>query len=193
MSQPAVRLQPHAGDLFRVRGRRLVGRVVSTTAVVGPTHGCLLIYVYADGRLSRESLLVPPMLTTRAPFSHGLFEPLRREPVAGHALARHVFRDGAGHLLDEEGRPVAALSDLPAGTPVGEYRLLGVEAIEAMLSASPADYDAPEPASAHGLDTTEAVRQLFARWTAAFGRPPTREEWLALYDVASEGVEAPPS
>jgi hypothetical protein len=30
------------------------------------------------------------------------------------------------------------------------------------------------------------VRQLVARWVAAFGRPPTREEWASLYDVAMD-------
>src|SRR5580700_676429 len=107
-----ARSVPRTGDLFTVRGRRLVGRVASTGAVVGPTHGCLLVYVYADARLSREALLLPPMLTTRAPFSRGLFERLRSEPLLpGVLLERHAFRDARGALLDEEGRPVEGALD----------------------------------------------------------------------------------
>jgi hypothetical protein len=138
--------------------------------------------VYADAHLSRDALLVPPLLTTRAPFSHGLFEPLRSESLApGHALSRHSFRDTAGHLLDEEGRPVQ-----PGAEPVGEYRLLGVEALETLLAGAPGEYDAPPAGPPPASDVTTAVRDLVARWVAAFGRPPTREEWLSLYDVAME-------
>ena len=194
MSRPAPQHAPHKGDLFTVRGRRLVGRVISTGAVVGPTHGCLLVYVYANARLSRDALLVPPLLTTRAPFSHGLFEPLRSEALApGHARVRHAFRDAAGHLLDEEGRPVQPLQD--GAEPVGEYRLLGVEALEALLAASPGGYDAPPAGPPPASDVAGAVRDVVARWVAAFGRPPTREEWLSLYDVAMESGddEARPS
>jgi len=175
-----TRQAPRVGDLFTVRGRRLAGRVVSTSAVVGPTHGCILVYVYADARLSRDALLVPPMLTTRAPWSHGLFEPLRSEPLLpGQALERHAFRDARGDLFDEQGRPVAA----PRG-PVGEYRLFEVDAIEAALARVPAQYDVPPPGPQPAGDVGEAVRDIVSRWVAAFGRPPTRDEWLSLYEVA---------
>ena len=182
---------PRVGDLFTVRGRRLVGRVVSTSAVVGPTHGCILVYVYADARLSRDALLVPPLLTTRAPFSHGLFEPLRSEALSpGQVLARHAFRDAAGHLLDEEGRPLKAEGGAEV---VGEYRLLSVEAVEALLGGLPAGYDVPVAGPPPASDVTGGVKDLLARWVAAFGRPPTREEWLSLYEVAmgEEGPERP--
>ena len=185
MSRPS----PHAGDLFCVRGRRLVGRVVSTSAVVGPTHGCLLVYVYADARLSRDALLVPPLLTTRAPFSRGLFEPLRSEALSpGHALTHHAFQDASGHLLDEEGRPTTLA---PGAAPVSEYRLLEVEAIEALLARALGGYDAPPAAPPAAGDVTGAVRDLIARWVTSFGRPPTREEWLSLYEVAMETVDGP--
>jgi len=176
---------PRVGDLFTVRGRRLVGRVISTSAVVGPTHGCILVYVYADARLSRDALLVPPLLTTRAPFSHGLFEPLRGESLLpGHVLPRHAFRDAAGHLLDDEGRPVKAGE---GGAPVvGEYRLLSVEAVEAQLGLTAGGYDVPAAGPPPASDVTGGVKDLAARWVAAFGRPPTREEWLSLYDVAMD-------
>ncbi len=183
-----ARSVPRTGDLFTVRGRRLVGRVVSTGAVVGPTHGCLLVYVYADARLSREALLVPPMLTTRAPFSRGLFERLRSEPLLpGVLLERHAFRDARGALLDEEGRPVEGVLD--PGVPVGEYRLQEVEAIEAVLGASTVAYDPPPPAAPPADDVGAALRDIVMRWVKSFGRPPTREEWQSLYDVAVSGED----
>ena len=134
-----TRHEPRVGDLFTVRGRRLVGRVVSTEAIVGPTHGCVLVHLYADGRLSPDALLVPPLLTTRAPWSHGLFEHLRSEPWRTHP-GRHCFQDASGRFVDELGRPLAA-----PFAPVGEYRLHGVDAIEELLAQAPGGYDAPPP------------------------------------------------
>src|SRR5580704_5504866 len=164
------RRAPRVGDLFTVRGRRLVGRVVSTTAVVGPTHGCVLVYVFSDASLSPGKLLVPPMLTTRAPWSHGLFELLRGEPLLpGRALERHCFRDARGGLFDEEGRPLDAAIE-----PVGEYRLFEVASVEAALSRAPGGYDAPPPDPAAATDLGAALRDIVARWVASFGRPPTR-------------------
>ncbi len=123
--------EPLMGDVFEVRGRGLLGRVVSTEAIVGPTHGCILVYVYAGRELSRDALLGPPMLTTRAPWSHGLFHTVRNEPLLpGSFFDSHCFRDGARYV-DEEGRPVKE----PTG-PVGEYRLLDVDAIERALSTT---------------------------------------------------------
>lgn len=123
--------EPLMGDVFEVRG--LLGRVVSTEAIVGPTHGCILVYVYAGKELSRDALLVPPMLTTRAPWSRGLFATVRNEPLLpGSFFDRHCFRDGA-RFVDEEGRPVKDPAE-----PIGEYRLLDVDAIERTLAAATA-------------------------------------------------------
>ena len=177
---------PRVGGLFTVARRRLVGRVVSTSAVVGPTHGCILVYVYADARLSRDGLLVPPLLTTRAPWSRGLFEPLRAEPLLpGLALERHAFRDGRGALFDELGRPLEAASE-----PIGEYRLLEVEEIETVLARAPAAYEPPPPGASPGADLEVALRDIVTRWVASFGRPPTRDEWQALYDVAMDDARS---
>lgn len=119
------------GDVFEVRGGGLLGRVVSTEAIVGPTHGCILVYVYAGKEVSRDALLVPPMLTTRAPWSRGLFETVRNEPLLpGSFFDRHCFRDGA-RFVDEEGRPVKDPAE-----PIGEYKLLDVEAIERALASA---------------------------------------------------------
>lgn len=127
--------EPRVGDVFEVRGRgsKRLGRVVSTEAIVGPTHGCILVYVYAGPELSRDALLVAPMLTTRAPWSHGLFETVRSEPLLpGSFFERHCFRAGERHV-DEEGRPVK-----DATGPIGEYKLLDVDAIERVLASATA-------------------------------------------------------
>jgi hypothetical protein len=126
------RRDPQVGDVFAIRGRNNLGRVVSAGAVVGPTHGCLLVYVYRDSTLSRDALLVPPMLTTRAPFFRGLFEPRHGRPLLpGETFETHGFRDAAGRLLDELGRPLAAASP---GAPVGTYRLLDAGGVMDLLA-----------------------------------------------------------
>jgi hypothetical protein len=116
------------GDVFSVRrtdgaplrAEELLGRVVSTSAIVGPTHGCHLVYVYRPGsKLARNELLLAPLMTTRAPWSRGYFEYLRSEPLLpGSFFERHCFADAQGRLYDEESRPVDAPCD-----PVGPWRL----------------------------------------------------------------------
>ena len=126
---------PQIGDVFAVRrpeAEALWGRVVSTSAIVGPTHGCNLVYVYRPGSaLERVDLLVPPMMTTRAPWSHRYFEFVRSEPLLpGDFFERHCFRDTQGRLYDEKGRPL----DSPVG-PVGRWRLYEeVHAIEEAIA-----------------------------------------------------------
>jgi hypothetical protein len=175
-----ARREPQLGDVFAIRGRKLLGRVVSTTAVVGPTHGCALVYVYRDATLSREALLVPPLLTTRAPWYRGLFEHRESRPLMPRDyFAQHVFRDAKGLLFDEEERP---LDGAPPGVPVGEHRLLDVDGVADALHAVPGGYE-PPPLRAPSLDAVRfAARALVDRWTADQGRPPTRAEWAALYE-----------
>jgi hypothetical protein len=130
------RRAPQIGDVFSIRGTALVGRVVSTTAIVGPTHGCLLVYVYADAkRPSRDRLLLPPMLTTRAPFSHGVFEYMKSRPLLpGDYFERHAFRDAQGNVYDEEARPLPSTSVPDA--PVGEWALQPADAIERAVATA---------------------------------------------------------
>ncbi len=130
---PAPKHAPQIGDLFLVRGTALRGRVVSTSAIVGPTHGCLLVYLYADAsHPSRDRLLLPPLLTTRAPFSHGLFTYEKSMPLLpGDYFERHAFRDDKGRLYDEEGRPLDA-----AEAPVGTWALQPVEAVEQAIATA---------------------------------------------------------
>ena len=125
---------PQIGDVFVVHASKasgLLGRVVSTSAIVGPTHGCNLVYVYVAGSaLTRERLLTAPIMTTRAPWAHRYFEFLRSEPLLpGDFFEQHAFRDDQGRLYDEEGRPLQAASG-----PVGEWRLFDVDAIDAAIT-----------------------------------------------------------
>jgi hypothetical protein len=145
-----VKRAAQVGDVFAVRrpggasgpGSRelaagvgadgLLGRVVSMDAIVGPTHGCALVYVYRPGGdLSRDALLLAPMMTTRAPWSRGYFEFVRSQPLLpGDFFERHCFRDAHGSLFDEESRPLDAPSE-----PVGEWRLYDrVEVIEEAIA-----------------------------------------------------------
>jgi hypothetical protein len=164
--------EPQIGDAFTVeRGSdraRVVGRVVSTSAIVGPTHGCMLVYLYRGapdgGREPRRSsaplsgeraeprpclaplsgeraepdlracLLLPPILTLRAPWARGYFVHEGTAPLMpGDYFERHAFRDAQGRLVDEEARPLGAADP---GVPVGEWRLYDVDAIEASLRAA---------------------------------------------------------
>jgi len=132
-----TRHEPRIGDFFDVHrpaagsaGPPLLGRVVSTSAVAGPTHGCILVYVYRSVlRPSHDDLLVPPLLTTRAPWFRGYFVHARSEPLLqGDFFARHAFRDSHGGFVDEDGRP----TDDPA-RPCAESKIFDVAAIESAI------------------------------------------------------------
>jgi hypothetical protein len=134
---------PLVGDVFAFRAADHAfrfGRVISTGAVVGPTHGCVLVYLYAARsrdktrvpKLEREGLLLAPMMTTRAPWSHGYFEHIKMSTVRTRdVLAQHAFRDARGLFVDDEGRPLDQ-----ASPPVGELRLWDVDGIDAAIAAA---------------------------------------------------------
>ena len=132
----AARHVPQIGDVFSIRGTAVLGRVVSTSAIVGPTHGCLLVYVYADAkRPSRDRLLLPPLLTTRAPFSHGLFEFVESRPLMpGDYFERHAFRDAQGNVYDEEARPLP--STTVSDVPMGQWALQPADVIERAVATA---------------------------------------------------------
>ena len=172
-----ARREPQIGDVFALRrgdagGGDLLGRVVSTSAIVGPTHGCLVVYVYRGDapRPSLDDLLLPPLLTTRGPWSRGYFAHLRSEPLLpGDYFERHVFRDAQGRFYDEEARPVDAPA---AGEAVGEWRLFEVEAIEAAVAAAlallpPRAAREPKPAPEEGDHALET-------------RPPSVDDYVRL-------------
>ena len=130
---------PQIGDVFTV-GTEVVpgvsaicGRVISTGAIVGSIHGCTLVYLYRPGSaLARGDMLLPPLLTSRAPWSRGYFVFVRSEPLLpGDFFEKHCFADEGGALYDEESRPVAE-----AFQPLGRWRLHeDVASIEAAIGA----------------------------------------------------------
>jgi ribosomal protein S18 acetylase RimI-like enzyme len=140
------RREPQIGDVFavsRADGEAILGRVVSTSAIVGPTHGCALVYLYRDvPRPTREDLLMPPVLTTRGPWSRGYFTHVRSAPLLpGDYFERHVFRDAKGRIVDDEARPVDAAEP---GEPVGEWKLWDVATIDAAIDAALAKLPRPQ-------------------------------------------------
>ncbi|HEY8039117.1 MAG TPA: GNAT family N-acetyltransferase [Polyangiaceae bacterium] len=178
------RREPLIGDVFAVRGTGLLGRVVSTSAVVGPTHGCVLVYVYAGARLAREALLLPPMMTTRAPWSHGTFEHLRSQPLLpGDYFERHCFRDARGAFVDEEGRPIEAPFE-----PVGECRILEVGAIEEAVARALAA--AGGAARAGGSSVARETAGEDAAYVVE-PRPPSVDEYLRLRLEAGLSAKTP--
>ncbi|HEX3343801.1 MAG TPA: GNAT family N-acetyltransferase [Polyangiaceae bacterium] len=185
-----TRREPQLGDVFAVRrgeGEELVGRVVSTSAVVGPTHGCLVVYLYRDevARPKRERLLVPPILTTRGPWSRGYFAHLRSEPLLpGDYFERHVFRDARGGLVDDEARPLDAPE---AGEPVGEWRLFDVEAIEGAVAAALARLPALAARAASGAPREASTEGEYA----VDEHVPSVDEYVRLRREAGLGAKTP--
>jgi len=82
----------NGGSIYRF------GRVVRTDAKLLPIRDCILIYIYSVGAssklpvplLSKDALLVPPILTSRAPWLMGYFETLENEPLAAEMCWRYI-------------------------------------------------------------------------------------------------------
>lgn len=149
------RKAPRAGDVFVMQlpdDRYIFGRVVSTEAMAGPSmSGAILIYVYGrrfDSKvvperpeLSRDQLLVSPMMTNRLPWSKGYFETVAHWPLeSGDVLPRHCFLSAArGRYFDEKG------NELPGSIePVGDYGVHSYRTIDDAVSAALGFDRAPE-------------------------------------------------
>lgn len=115
--------------------------VRSTTAVAGTAlSGLNLVYIYdvrratadvpTDDELSPLSLLAPPAMTNRLPWSRGYFETLeRRELEPSDELDIHCFRDSRGRWFDENGR------ELPGPIePVGQRGVHSFRTIDDLVS-----------------------------------------------------------
>ncbi|QGQ21151.1 hypothetical protein GC089_16365 [Cellulomonas sp. JZ18] len=141
----ASRKKPRAGDLFVMQlpdGSHLFGRVISTDAQAGPSMpGAVLIYVYRQrfpgkdvpdrSALSRDHLLVSPMMTNHLPWSKGYFETVAHRPLEpGDVLPQHCFLSAArGRYFDERG------NELPGPIePVGDYGLHSYRTIDDAVS-----------------------------------------------------------
>lgn len=141
--RPSRRAQ-REGDIFALSPRAglfLFGRVISTNAVAGTAlTGLNLVYIYEarratadaprDEELAPSSLLVPPIMTNRLPWSRGYFETLdRRELQPSDELDIHCFRDSRGRWFDESGR------ELPGPIePVGQRGVHSFRTIDDLVS-----------------------------------------------------------
>jgi hypothetical protein len=131
--------------------RFLFGRVIRTDARIGPMTGVILIYIYSprfDSKtppdrsgLSREELLVSPIMTNRLPWSRGYFETVAHWPLEkGDVLPQHCFlsSDPAGYY-DELSNP------LPGPTePVGDWGLHSFRTIDDAISNAVGIPEAPD-------------------------------------------------
>lgn len=96
---------PEAGDIFVMLPPDqlfLYGRVISTEAKIGPMENCVLIYIYAlrattklpVPKLSRDQLLVPPIMTNKLPWRRGYFETIDHQTLEEEdRLRQHCFKD----------------------------------------------------------------------------------------------------
>lgn len=141
-----------AGDIFVMKMPQagyIHGRVISTDANVFGDGGDILIYIYAPvspdelpiPTLSREDLLVPPLIANRRPWTMGYFKFLEhRELTEEDVLAQHCFATFEGHYYDERG------NRLPERTePCGSYGLWSFKGVDCEVSKAlgitPAPYD----------------------------------------------------
>ena len=111
------RQRPRPGDLFALcpaDDLYLFGRVINTEAWAGPPMPhAILIYIYEiqgnqsvprdRGELTRDRLLVPPIMTNRLPWSRGYFQTIANSPLLpGDAFERHCFRDSLRGICFDE-------------------------------------------------------------------------------------------
>lgn len=136
-----ARRPPQVGDVFAMLppdGDHLFGRVVSVDAAVGAFRPCILVYIYRARasrkeevpRLDPSSLLMPPVMTNRLPWSLGYFETVGRTPMGdGERLHQHCFRDLRGWYFDEYSNRI-----LQPVEPIGEWGLDSVRTIDDKVS-----------------------------------------------------------
>lgn len=127
------------GDSFgiAVDSKWLCGRVVSVDAIALEFHKLIMVYVFKRFYEKIEvvniktpnNLLVPPLLTTRSPWSRGLFQAGASAAIKeGDVLSRHCFyHDMYDEYYNEDG-------DLVDKTiPCGELGIYGDIAIEELV------------------------------------------------------------
>lgn len=116
----ASRAPRRPGDVFAYLmpdGLFRFGRLISTTASGAGFEGVHLVYFYkgvspdkfSPPRLSREELLVPPILVNQKPWTLGYFEVIERRALGPHdVLPVHCFRDLLrGRFYDDKSRQLA--------------------------------------------------------------------------------------
>lgn len=100
--------------MWLIDNRYLFARVISTEAKAGwSLSGSILIYIYRTvtddlqpppkGELTRDSLLVPPIMTNSLPWTKGYFETVAHAALSDtDVLPRHCFRSSSGKYYDEK-------------------------------------------------------------------------------------------
>lgn len=139
-----TRRAPEVGDIFVMQPpdeQFLYGRVISTSAMIGPIEDCILIYLYrarstekkAIPQLLRGQLLVPPMMTNKLPWTKGYFEYIENRPLTPlDLLPQHCFArswTNPPQYFDELGNRMAGPIE-----PVGEYGLQSYRTIDDKIS-----------------------------------------------------------
>jgi hypothetical protein len=135
------RTRPREGDLFAMQlvdGRFLFGRVIDADATSGTRlRGAILIYVYRlmsgsidppdREELSPKSLLIPPLMTNRLPWSRGYFETIAHWPLQSHeVLDQHCFLSVVnGRYFDEKGNELLAVVEPCGDYGLNSYRTIG--------------------------------------------------------------------
>lgn len=134
------RRRPEIGDIFVMalsKGGYLYGRVVGNDANPLGVGGGFLIYIYrarsmekfAVPALSREQLLVPPIMTNELPWRKGFFEFVENRPLdPADRLGSHSFERAwtdPKQYFDEHGNRLTG----PV-TPVGQWGLHSYQTID---------------------------------------------------------------
>jgi hypothetical protein len=138
------RKKPQPGDLFTLQVpdvSYLFGRVISVEALAGwSMPGSILIYIYSFrsaeavlpgvSELTRDKLLISPVMTNTLPWSKGYFQTLENRPLtASDLLGKHCFRSSAGRYYDEY------CCELPArAEPCGDWGLHSFRTIDDEVS-----------------------------------------------------------
>ena len=135
------RRAPEAGDVFAMQlpdRQFLFGRVISVDANPLGVGGALLIYVYSARspdktripELSRDQLLIPPMMTNKQPWTRGYFELVEHRPLTSKdRLPQHSFKDSRGRYFDEAGNRL-----LGPVEPVGQWALQSFRTLDDEIS-----------------------------------------------------------
>lgn len=147
------RRAPQVGDIFVMQppdGQFLYGRVISTNAKpLGDEFLGVLIYIYRARssvktpvpELSREQLLLAPIMTNRLPWSKGYFEHVENHPLHGtDRLARHCFQNSYGRYFDEVGNELTSPVQ-----PTGRFALKSYRTIDDAISEALGIPLSPDP------------------------------------------------
>jgi hypothetical protein len=128
----ASRKKPQAGDIFVLKPTGYdfyFGRVIRTDARIVSFENCILIYVYNVAssepnlehlhKLKTDSLLLPPVIINRLPWSRGYFMTVGNQPLQQtDVLEVHCFKRFNGRYYDDESNELSAPIE-----PIGEFGL----------------------------------------------------------------------